>query len=247
MNALDDNRYTQTLTSIGQSLERPRAILMVSAHWMTEGKTLVSEALAPKTIHDFGGFPQALFDVQYPAAGSPETAKLIKAFVHSPNIAGDQESWGLDHGTWSVLKHLYPKADIPVLQLSLDMSKPPQYHFEIGQQLSKLRDSGVLILGSGNIVHNLRAIRWTPGATAHDWASEFDHWSKIKLEQKDFKALLTDYHKTEAGRLSVPTMDHYLPLAYILGASDTKDELQFEFEEMQMGSMSMRSFSFGRV
>ncbi len=242
MNALATNPYTQALSALGANLPRPRAILVISAHWMSEGSWVTAMA-NPKTIHDFYGFPQALFDVQYPAPGSPEIAKLVGEA--DPKIHGDQEMWGLDHGTWSVLRHMYPQADIPVLQLSLDMRQPPEYHIQLGKQLSKLRDQGVLILGSGNLVHNLRTIRWEPQAPVYEWATEFDEWLKNKLAARDFTAVLNDFHKSQAGKLSVPTLEHYYPLHYILGAADKKDELRFEYEEMQNGSISMRSFSLG--
>lgn len=244
MNAIEINNYTKTLNALGKNLPKPKAILMVSAHWMTEG-TYITEMQNPKTIHDFYGFPQKLFDVQYPAPGSPEIAKLVQETVLVPKVHGDKEMWGLDHGTWSVLRHMYPDADIPVMQLSIYMAQPPEYHVKLGQQLSKLRDQGVLILGSGNLVHNLRQIKWEPNAQPFDWAVEFDNWLKEKLVDRDFKAVQNDFHKTKAGQLSVPTLDHYLPLHYILGAADSRDELKFEYEEMQNGSISMRSFRLG--
>lgn len=245
MNAIDENPFTKTLNALGKTLPKPQAILVISAHWMTEG-TWITEMPQPKTIHDFYGFPQALFDVQYPAPGSPETAKMIREMVQHPKIHADTEMWGLDHGTWSVLRHIYPKADIPVLQLSLHMEKPNAYHIEVGNELSKLRDKGILIIGSGNLVHNLGKIRWEENAKPFDWASEFDEWLKVKLQDKDYASVLNDYHKTEAGKLSIPTLEHYYPLHYILGASDKSDNLKFEYEELQNGSISMRSFSLGR-
>ncbi len=244
MNAIDDNNFTRTLNILGSKLPKPRAILVISAHWMTEG-TWVTEMAKPKTIHDFYGFPQELFDVQYPAPGSPETAKLIQEMTTHPKVHGDREMWGLDHGTWSVLRHLYPQADIPVLQLSLHMAQPPEYHYKLGQELSMLRDKGILILGSGNLVHNLHQIRWEPNAKPYDWAVEFDEWLKRKLSDRDFSAVINDFHRTKAGNLSVPTLDHYYPLHYILGAADDRDELKFEYEELQNGSISMRSFRLG--
>lgn len=245
MNAIQDNAYTRSLSSLGEKLPVPEAILCVSAHWMTRG-TWITHMEKPKTIHDFYGFPQPLFDIQYPAPGSPDIAKLVQKEVNEPKIQLN-EDWGLDHGTWAVLKFLYPKANIPVMQLSLDMTQPPEYHFKLGQKLAKLREKGVLIIGSGNIVHNLRTIKWESNAAPYDWAIEYDEWSKEKLLKRDFKALQTDVVKTQAGRLSVPTMDHYYPLLYILGASNIKDEMRFEYEEIQNSSISMRSFSFGRV
>jgi 4,5-DOPA dioxygenase extradiol len=242
MNAIDANSFTKTLNTLGAKLPKPRAILVISAHWMTRG-TFVTEMARPKTIHDFGGFPKALFEVQYPAPGSPELAKLVRETVLNPKVSSDLDEWGLDHGTWSVLRHMYPQADVPVVQLSLNIQESPEYHKKLGSQLSTLRDHGVLILGSGNLVHNLRTIKWEPGAEAYDWALEFDSWIKKKLVEGDFKSTLFDFHQTQAGKLSVPTMEHYYPLHYILGAADKKHELRFEYEEMQNGSISMRSFS----
>jgi len=244
MNALADNAFSKTLNHLGKSLPRPKAILMVSAHWMTEG-TWVTHMQKPKTIHDFYGFPKELFDVNYPAAGSPKLAEEIHQKIKNPKIQLDDKGWGLDHGTWSVLKHLYPMADIPVVQLSLDLKEPPSYHFELGEKLRFLRKENVLIVGSGNIVHNLGKLNWNEKAPAHPWAIEFDTWVKEKLEKKDFSALQNDGLKTEAGRISVPTPEHYYPLLYILGAATKEDKLKFEFEEIQNASISMRSFSLG--
>ena len=244
MNAIETNAYTRTLNALGEKLPRPSAVLVVSAHWLTDG-SWVTEMAAPKTIHDFYGFPKALFEVQYPAPGSPNTAHQIKNMISRPLIQGDVDKWGLDHGTWSVLRHIYPKADVPVLQFSLDMSMPPEYHIELGRQLSALRNQGVLILGSGNLVHNLRQIRWEPNAKPFDWALEFDDWINKKLADRDFQTVLYDFHQTAAGKLSVPTLDHYLPLHYVLGAANDDDELKFEYQEMQNGSISMRSFRLG--
>ncbi|AGH95116.1 4,5-DOPA dioxygenase extradiol [Pseudobdellovibrio exovorus] len=244
MNALAKDQYSQTLNLLGQNLPKPTAILCVSAHWMTNG-SYVTVARKPKTIHDFYGFPEALYQVQYPADGLPELAiKLITAFPNI-HIRSDQEQWGLDHGTWSVLTHIYPNADIPVLQLSLDMSLPPSEHLQIGQMLQSLRKEGVLILGSGNIVHNLRNYSRDLHAPAYDWAVEFDIWSKEKIEQRDFQALATDYNKTLSGQLAVPSLDHYLPMLYILGASTPNDSLNWVYDEIQNSSIAMRSFTFG--
>lgn len=244
MNAIEENSYTHSLHRLGLELPTPNAILVVSAHWMTQS-TWVTEMSTPKTIHDFYGFPKALFDVQYPAHGSPELAKYIQQTVSQPKILGDHDSWGLDHGTWAVLKHIYPGANIPVVQLSLNMTKSPDHHYDIGSQLSGLRDRGVLILGSGNIVHNLSRIQWKPNSKPYDWAIEFDEWIKKKLIERDYKSITNDFHKTEAGKLSIPTLDHYLPLHYIIGASDSRDELKFEHEELQNSSISMRSIRLG--
>lgn len=246
MNAIQDNAFTRMLSMMGQTLPKPKAVLCVSAHWMSEG-TWVTRMPKPKTIHDFYGFPQPLFDVQYPAPGSPEIADLIRRQVKDPQVIADEEMWGLDHGTWSVLKHMYPKAEIPVLQLSIYMAQPPEYHFQVGQQLGKLRDQGILIVGSGNIVHNLREIDFDDQAKPFDWAIEFDEWVKSRIEKRDFKSLLTQATESKAGKLSIPTADHWYPLLYALGASDEKDELRFEYEGIDHSSISMRCLSFGQA
>lgn len=244
MNAIETNDFTRRLNALASKIERPRAILCVSAHWMTEG-TWVTRMPRPKTIHDFYGFPQALFDVQYPAPGSPDIADLVRKTVVDPQVQADEEIWGLDHGTWSVLKHIYPQADIPVLQLSVYITQPGEYHFKLGEQLKQLREHGVLIVGSGNIVHNLRRIVWDTDAKPFDWAVEFDEWAKAKLLSGDHKALITDFAGTTAGRLSVPTPDHYYPLLTILGAADKAEQVSFEYEGIQNGSISMRAVGFG--
>jgi 4,5-DOPA dioxygenase extradiol len=241
MNALANNDYTHALETLKTSIETPKAILMISAHWMTEG-SWVTRMEHPKTIHDFGGFPKALFDIQYPAPGMPSLADMIIKTISSPHIDADENEWGLDHGTWSVLRHLYPDANIPVLQLSMDMTKPAEYHYEIGKQLKFFRNQGVLIIGSGNIVHNLRQIDWDENAKAFDWAVEFDQWVKEKAVSHDFNSLVSEFSKSKIGQLSVPTPDHYYPLLYILGAVDKEDKLSFPYEGMQNASISMRSF-----
>ena len=245
MNAIEDNAFTRSLGSLGQTLPVPKAILVVSAHWLSAG-TWVTRMDQPKTIHDFRGFPQELFDVRYPAPGNPELAAHIQSLSTKPKIQGD-DSWGLDHGTWAVLTKMYPKADIPVLQLSIDMSESGEFHLELGKILNSLREQGVLILGSGNIVHNLRHAAWDKPLQGYDWAHEFDSWVKGKLESRDYKSLATDFMKTQAGALSVPTPDHYLPLLYVLGASDVKsDELHYAYEGYDMGSISMTTFVLGK-
>lgn len=244
MNALADNRFTQTLDGLARRISKPSVILCISAHWTTEG-TWVTHMARPKTIHDFSGFSKALFDVQYSAPGSSQIAELIQKTIKAPKIQLDDKNWGLDHGAWSVLKHMYPNADIPVVQLSIDLKESPSFHFELGKKLQFLREEGVLIVGSGNIVHNLRLLNWDEKAPTHAWAIEFDEWVKQKIIARDFKALQMDVHKTEAGRLSVPTPEHYYPLLYILGASSSDDKCKFEYEEMQNASISMRSVSFG--
>ena len=199
----------------------------------------------PRTIHDFGGFPEALYEVRYPAPGSPALAALVRETVGGGSVRVDQAEWGLDHGAWSVLRHLFPTADVPVVQLGIDYAQPARRHFELGEKLRSLREKGILILGSGNIVHNLRRISFDENAAPESWATEFDAWVKERLEKRDFEPLLSDLAAAPSGLLSVPTPDHYDPLLYVLGASDARDELRFEYEGIQNGSISMRSVSFG--
>jgi 4,5-DOPA dioxygenase extradiol len=244
MNAIQDNPFTRSLNVLGRDLPKPEVILCLSAHWLTDG-TWITHMKSPKTIHDFGGFPEALFEIQYPAPGSPEFADKIRTQISDPSIKSDDTLWGLDHGTWAVLRHLYPKADIPVLQLSIDIQKPGDYHLKLGESLRTLRSQGVLIVGSGNIVHNLSKITWKEDAEPYDWAVEFDEWVKAKLLQKNFKALSQDYRTTSAGRLSVPTPEHYYPLLYALGASEPGESLEFPFEGIQNSSISMRTLKLG--
>lgn len=240
MNAIAENDYTKRLAGMRELAPAPRAILMVSAHWLTEG-TYVTAMAQPRTIHDFYGFPEELGKVQYPAPGDPGLARELAKEITSPLITLDEREWGLDHGTWSVLRHIYPAAEIPVLQLSIDITRPPEWHYELGRQLASLRERGVLIVGSGNLVHNLRRISWDPRAKPVDWALEFDAWTKEKLLRRDDLALTRDFTASKAGKLSVPTPDHYYPLLYVLGASE-KSEPRFSVEEIQNGSIAMRSF-----
>lgn len=244
MNALADNSFTRRLVQLRAVYPAPRAILCISAHWMTED-TRVTYMQNPKTIHDFFGFPKQLFEIQYPAPGSPEVAELICNLVTTPRIIADDKSWGIDHGAWSVLRHMYPAAEVPVVQLSLDLTRPAAYHYRIGQQLQALRDEGIFIIGSGNIVHNLRRIDREPDAQPYDWAIEFDSWVKDRLLQRDFTTLVQDFGMTEAGKLSVPTPEHYLPFLYVLGAAGDNDPIGFEYEAIQNASISMRTLSFG--
>ena len=242
MNALANNMFTQTLVQLGKNLPQPKAVLCISAHWLSAGTWITSMA-KPRTIHDFYGFPPELFAVQYPAVGDPKLAEAICQLIDKPKIQLDQ-SWGYDHGTWSILKHIYPQADIPVLQLSIDMSEPPRFHYELGQKLKVLRQQDVLIVGSGNIVHNLQQIRWKSNELPHHWAVEFDQQIKEHLIARDFGPLFYDLLQTPAGRLSVPTPDHYYPLLYILGASEEQDQLTFPFEGYELSSISLRCLNF---
>jgi len=241
MNAITETEWTRKMNALGKSLPKPEAILCVSAHWQTKG-TQVLMVEKPKTIHDFGGFPQELFDVEYPAQGSPafaeETLKLLKTFRATPDL-----KWGLDHGTWSVLVHLFPEANIPTFQVSLDVGLNEKAHIEVGKALRDLRERGVLILGSGNIVHNLRKINWNdPKGPPYPWATEFDTEVKNALDARDEDALV--FHKQkfgEASQLSVPTDEHYLPLLCCYGASMPEDKISYPYEGFEMGSLSMRA------
>jgi 4,5-DOPA dioxygenase extradiol len=244
MNALADNVFTRRLGALGRRLPKPRAILCVSAHWVTAG-TFITRMAKPKTIHDFYGFPPDLFAVQYPAPGSVEIADLIRSTVADPLIQPDEQDWGLDHGAWSILRHMYPEADIPVLQLSIDGTRHDEHHFDLGRRLMPLRDQGILILGSGNIVHNLNLINWDAGAPPYPWAVQFDNWVAACLEKREFKPLYDDILSSEAARLSIPTPEHYRPLLYVLGAVDGDDTLRVEHEGIEHGSISMRCISFG--
>lgn len=247
MNAVAENDYTRALMRLGERLPVPSAILCISAHWMTDGSWVTGMA-EPETIHDFYGFPEELYQVQYPAPGSPKTAELIRSLIQDPQgrkIRIDRERWGLDHGTWSVLKHVYPKADVPVLQLSISADEPSEYHYQLGQKLRTLRDRGVLIIGSGNITHNLGRISWQVDAKPFEWAVEFDEWVKERLIKRDDESLVRDFLSTQAGKMSVPTAEHYYPLLYVLGAADPLEAMRFEYEAIQHASISMRCLSLG--
>ena len=240
-NAIEDNVFSRAWAEMGRALPRPEAILCISAHWETVG-TCVTAMDRPRTIHDFQGFPQALFDMRYPAPGAPGLARRVQELVHSTEVKIDLD-WGLDHGTWSVLSRMYPGAEIPVVQLSLDRTREPRFHYELGKELNVLRQEGVLILGSGNIVHNLRSVVWED--TAYDWAVEFDETLKRLMLAGDHDAIIDYSGLGPAARLSVPTNEHYLPLLYALGAQGRGDTLQFFADRVTLGSMSMRSVRMG--
>lgn len=237
MNAITDNAYTAAWARIGETTPRPRAILAISAHWYVPG-TGVTVSTSPRTIHDFGGFPDELFRVQYPAPGDAALARRVEELLAPVPVQRD-ESWGLDHGTWSVLCRVYPQADVPVVQLSIDRTQPPAFHYELGQRLAPLRDEGVLIAGSGNVVHNLRRLVWSPGAEPHDWAARFDALTRQMLLARDFAPLIAYDKLGDDARLSIPTPEHYLPLLYVLGAAQTRDAVRFPVEGLDMGSISM--------
>lgn len=244
MNALQQNDWTNGWAMIGKSIPRPRGILCVSAHWYLPA-TLVSAMTQPRTIHDFGGFPRELYQVQYPAPGAPGLASQVRELLAPLNVELDQ-SWGLDHGTWSVLTHVFPEADVPVIQLSIDETQPAAFHFELGKRLAPLRDEGILIVGSGNLVHNLHTYAWgrhTP--EPYDWAVRFEAAAKQLMTAGEFAPLI-DYESL--GRdaiLSIPTPDHYLPLLYVLGAKRDGEAISFPVEGVDGGSVSMLTVQLG--
>lgn len=241
MNAIEQTDASRSWAALGRSLPRPKAILVVSAHWMTQGATLVDVSALPRTIHDFSGFPEALRTLEYPASGAPELAREVVSLLASHHAEAD-DRWGLDHGAWSVLNHLYPQADVPVFQLSIDMTKDLDWHLEIGRELSTLRDRGVLILGSGNVVHNLSVMQFN--GAPQEFAEEFDTMFAEKLTQRDFKPLADRKGLGSLLKSAHPTVDHYLPALTIAGISSAKDELTFMTESIDLGSVSMRSFVF---
>lgn len=244
MNALRANAWTQGWMAIGQQLPRPRAILSVSAHWYLPATALTAMAMPP-TIHDFGGFPRELYEVQYPAPGDPMLVERVRTLLGLTNVRTDIE-WGLDHGTWSVLRHIFPAADVPVVQLSIDATQPPAFHYELGSRLQPLRDEGILLMGSGDVVHNLHTYTWgRQPAVVFDWALRFEATVRELVLQGNHQVLV-DY--TSLGRdaeLSVPTPDHYLPLLYVLGASVSGEPVAVPVEGMDGGSISMLSVQFG--
>lgn len=246
MNAIEENQFVQGFRQVASEIPTPKAILCISAHWFTRG-TFVTAMELPKTIHDFGGFPQALFDVQYPAKGSPGLADQTKELLLPVSVQLD-ESWGLDHGAWSVLRHMYPEADIPVIQLSIDYTKDTAYHFDLAQRLSKLRNSGILIIGSGNIVHNLRLIDWrninTVGA-GWDWAIEAHQKTNEWILDGNFDPLISYQKQGTALQYAVPSPDHYLPLIYSLGLKGKEESISLFNDELIGGSLSMTSVKIG--
>lgn len=241
MNALLDNSFTQTLNKIGASIEKPNAIMMVSAHWATKG-TFVSLNPAPKAMYDFGKIDDRLLEIRYEPKGHPELARQVIELTPKYNIQEDH-SMDLDHGAWTVLKHLYPNADVPVFELSIDFTQSASYHFELANSLKKMREKGVLIVASGNIVHNLRVLDWNNiEAKPFDWAVEFDELVKSKLNNQDFKALVNYEKLGNLFELAHPKNDHYLPMLYTLGLANKSEEVKYLFEGFQFGSASMRCF-----
>jgi len=244
MNAVARNNYTEAWRRIGEETTKPQVILSISAHWYVP-ETGVTVSTSPRTIHDFGGFPQELFEVQYPAPGDPAIARQVQKLLAPVEVKLDN-SWGLDHGTWSVLRHVYPAADIPVVQLSIDETKPASFHFEIGRKLAPLREEGVLIVGSGNLVHNLHTYAWgRHPREAYDWAVRFESAARQMILAGENKPLINYQMLGKDAALSIPTPDHYLPLLYVLAARQEGEIVRFPVEGVDGGSISMLSVQVG--
>lgn len=246
MNAIEENEFVQGFRKAAATLPKPRAILCISAHWETRG-TKVTAMENPRTIHDFGGFPQALYEVQYPAPGSPALAEATRSIIKSTPVETDLH-WGLDHGCWSVVKHLYPAADVPVVQMSLNFLQPPEWHYALGKELAALRKQGVLIAGSGNMVHNLGLVAWDKLHTsgyAYDWAEEAAGIMRSSIETGRHDPLIHYRHSGKSMQLAIPTPEHFLPLLYILALQTPQDELQFFNDRAVAGSLTMTSLRIG--
>ena len=241
LNAIEDNEFNKAWATVAKTLPKPRAILSISAHWETAG-TRVTAMTQPATLYDFQGFPQGLYEKRYPAPGAPELARSIKQAI-SDTVVHLDFSWGLDHGTWSVLSRMYPEAEIPVLQLSLDFDKPPVLHYQLGQKLKYLRNQGVLIIGSGNMVHNLKAMVWED--TAFDWAREFDAKLAALILAGDHQDLVSFETLGNSAHRAIPTSEHFLPLLYVLAMIEKSDKISFFCEKVTLGSISMRSLKLG--
>lgn len=244
MNALEQNGWTRAWNAMGAALPRPKAILCVSAHWYVSA-TAVTAMTRPRTIHDFGGFPRALYEIQYPAPGAPDLAARVAQLLAPEPVAMDR-NWGLDHGTWSVLMHVYPEADVPVVQLSMDRSKPPGWHYALAGKLAPLRDEGILVAGSGNLVHNLHTYAWDRrAAEPYDWAARFEALARQALREGEF-APLVDYEALgRDAMLSAPTPEHYLPLLYVLATHERGERVSFPVEGVDGGSISMLAVQLG--
>lgn len=248
MNAIEENEFVAGFRKVGSEVPRPKAVLCISAHWETRG-TFVTAMENPRTIHDFGGFPKALFDVQYPAPGSPELARETRDLVKTTSIGLDEGQWGLDHGAWSVIKHLYPGADVPVIQMSLDRGQSAQYHYDLARELAALREKGILIVGSGNMVHNLRMVAWdrlNDPEYGYDWAIEANETMKNHILSGDHAPLINFRTQGKAFDLAIPTPEHYLPLLYVL-ALQGKGEAATLFNDRAIGgSLTMTSVRIGK-
>lgn len=245
MNAIEENEFVKGFRTVAREIPKPSAILCISAHWETRG-TYVTAMQNPMTIHDFGGFPDALYEVQYPAPGSPDLAKETQSLLSKTSVHLD-DKWGLDHGAWSVIRHMYPEADIPVIQMSLDYYQNPQFHYELGQQIKSLREKGVLIIGSGNMVHNLRKVAWDKLGENYgfDWAIEANEKMKEFILSGDHKQLIDFHRHGKAFELAIPTPEHYLPLLYSLSVMDEKDAVKIFNDCPVGGSLTMTSVKIG--
>ena len=246
MNAIEENEFVQGWRTLGKTIPRPKAILCISAHWETKG-TFVTAVQKPQTIHDFGGFPKTLYEVQYPAPGSPELAKETQRVITKTEVGLD-EKWGLDHGAWSVIRRIYPEADIPVIEMSLDYSKPPRYHYELAEELNSLRNKGVLIIGSGNMVHNLRMVAWdkmNEPEYGFDWAIQANETLKRLIENNNHKELINYHLLGREIQLAVPSPEHYLPLLYTLALKNEDESVSFFNDNPVMGSLTMTSVKIG--
>ena len=246
MNGIEDNEFSRRWAQMAKEIPTPKAVLVVSAHWFSKG-THITAMDFPKTIHDFGGFPKELFEVQYPAPGNPVLAKETAALLHSVHVELDHD-WGLDHGTWTIVRHMYPNANIPVLQLSIDFSKGAQYHYDLAKELYALRKKGVLIIGSGNMVHNLRMLAWdklNESEYAYDWAAQMNNTFKELIADGNHKALINYNLLGKEAMLAIPTPEHYLPLLYSLALKKNKDDISFFNDKAVAGSLTMTSVKIG--
>jgi 4,5-DOPA dioxygenase extradiol len=246
MNGIEDTIFSRNWTQMAKDIPTPNAVLVVSAHWLSRG-TKITAMDFPKTIHDFGGFPPELFAVQYPAPGNPILAKETAGLIHSTQVELDHD-WGLDHGTWTVVRHMYPDANIPVLQLSIDYTKAPQWHYDLAKEIHALRKKGVLIIGSGNMVHNLRMVAWdklNEPEYGYDWALTMNEKFKQLISSRDYTSLINYESLGTAAKLAIPTSEHYLPLLYTLGLSDSKDTISFFNDKAVGGSLTMTSVKIG--
>ena len=241
MNAIEDNRYTRNWKEMAKKIPRPKSIVSISAHWYTDGTKIMNEE-KPKTIHDMYGFPEELYKVFYEAPGNPALASKVKQLISKESAFDD--SWGIDHGTWSVLTHMYPERDIPVFQISVDASAPPEVHYQIGKEIKSLRDQDVLLFASGNIVHNLRMVDWSMEEKGYDWAYQFDDYIKENIENKNHENVIQYLKQGEIAKLAVPTPDHFNPILYLLGASENEDQITVYNSGCTLGGLSMTSYLF---
>ena len=241
MNAIEDNKYTRSWVEMAKKIPKPKAIISISAHWYTKGTKIMNEE-NPKTIYDMYGFPKELYEIIYNPLGNPKLAENAKKIVSKQSVFDN--TWGIDHGTWSVLVHMYPERDIPVFQISVDATAAPEVHYQIGRELKSLREEGVLLFGSGNIVHNLRLVDWDAGDKGFDWAYKFDDYIKESIENRNHDNAINYLNLGETAKLAVPIPDHYYPMLYVLGATDEDDKISIYNNSCMMGSLSMTSYLF---